>query len=204
VANSDRLDPDRERLSSQAAERLLARAAELDSHQRSTAEVASLRAAAAEAGIHPEAFDAALAEMRARETGVAAPAPPLVYGPSRRRNWIMVGATLALIVGIGLSRLFPSQRAVDRVAPRAAPPASATPALPAGTIEHTFELRCLTASQAVAFLRPVLTGAEQVILPPETRSHILVVRALPDRMAVVRSVLDQHDPRACKIPAAPR
>jgi hypothetical protein len=105
------------------ADRLLARAAELDSRQGSGAEIASLRAAAAEAGIRPEAFDAALAEMRAprdRPIGLAA-----VPHNGRRSRKVVVGLCISIVVLIvGMLLLRVTTRSVpppDVTTPAAAP-----------------------------------------------------------------------------------
>jgi hypothetical protein len=105
------------------ADRLLARAAELDSRQGSGAEIASLRAAAAEAGIRPEAFDAALAEMRAprdRPIGLAA-----VPHNGRRSRKVVVGLCISIVVLIvGMLILRVTTRSVpppDVTTPAAAP-----------------------------------------------------------------------------------
>jgi hypothetical protein len=59
-----------------AAHRLLARAVELDAHRVSQVSVAQLREIAREAGIAPEAFDEALAELRSLTAAAAAPPKP--------------------------------------------------------------------------------------------------------------------------------
>jgi hypothetical protein len=55
-------------ISERAAERILARAAGLDAEQHGNVPVARLREAAAEAGIAPHAFDAALSELAGAPT----------------------------------------------------------------------------------------------------------------------------------------
>lgn len=57
------------RISDEAAHRLLARAIELDQHAAPETPVATLRTAAVEAGISPEAFDRALTEWRSARGG---------------------------------------------------------------------------------------------------------------------------------------
>ena len=105
MAESNASDPDREILSSKVADRLLARAAELDSRQGAGAEIASLRAAAAEAGIRPAAFDAALAEMRApREGPVGLAAVPHGGRRSRRVAIALCISIVVLIIGVLMLR----------------------------------------------------------------------------------------------------
>lgn len=91
--------PDAERLSADAARRLLARASELEAARVTDLSVAELREAAREAGIAPSAFEQALAELRARNPATAG----VPASPRRRlaRLW-----PAALILGALLSILF--------------------------------------------------------------------------------------------------
>ena len=78
------VESDPEVRSQPVAERLLERASELDAALRGgTLAVSDLRSAATEAGISPEAFDAALAELRRAEEVPA----PNVRGQPRARRW---------------------------------------------------------------------------------------------------------------------
>ena len=138
-------------LSNPVAERLLERASELDAALRGgTPAVSELRSAATEAGISPQAFDAALAELRDTEEASApnVTAPP----PARRRTWALAAAVMALIaVGtLGVARRAP----VD--------------AAGAPMIERAFLVRCLSADQAAALIRPVLDlPTNTVVVSPE-------------------------------------
>lgn len=102
-------------LSQTKAREILARAAEIDAESVS---VETLRAAAQEAGISQESFEAAL-----REHATTEPAPPGLI--SRRK--VMVGAFAA--VGIGLAALIASMVVIPNVreAPAASPPPQDTP-----------------------------------------------------------------------------
>lgn len=103
-------DPrDTERLPEDAARRILARASELEAAGSDKVSVAELREAARAAGIAPDAFEQALAELRGRE-------PALVEadrGPVRlrllTRVWpAAVAGVLALaVLGYVVMRLFP-------------------------------------------------------------------------------------------------
>jgi hypothetical protein len=75
-------DRDGEAISEGKAARVLDRAVRLDALRRGTVSVAELREAALEAGISPEAFERALAEVRAGDVGGA-----MVEG-SERPGWM--------------------------------------------------------------------------------------------------------------------
>jgi hypothetical protein len=77
-------------LSSEDADRVLARASELDALRRSAITEEQLRQAALDAGILPEAFDEALAEVRTRN-------PTVQISPPQR-----VGSLLFPILALGL------------------------------------------------------------------------------------------------------
>ena len=82
--------PDSGVLPEAAAERLLARASELDAARRRGAAVSDLRAAAEEAGISPQAFDAALAELNESD---AATRGADAHGPTRAPRVLTIRAT---------------------------------------------------------------------------------------------------------------
>ena len=71
-------------LSEDAAHRLLARAVELDAHRVSQVSIAQLREIAREAGIAPDAFEDALAELRGVTEVAAEPAKPRLFRVLRR------------------------------------------------------------------------------------------------------------------------
>ena len=68
-------DGESTRLSDDTAQRLLARATQLDSARTAGMSIAELRRAATEAGIAPEAFDQALIELHEPEPEIARSRP---------------------------------------------------------------------------------------------------------------------------------
>lgn len=112
------------RLPDDVAQRLLARATELD-ERRGRTSIDQLRRAASEAGISPAAFDTALAELARGELGrspsgrVALPGPrgQWVTSPLRRRLLVAGAVIAAALVALG------GVRAVTQAnEPRAAAP----------------------------------------------------------------------------------
>jgi hypothetical protein len=90
-----------ERLPEGAAQRLLARASELQAERDAELSIADLREAAQAAGIAPSAFERALAELR--ELGITV-APRAVPVPSRRRLaalWPVAAVAALLFEGQG-------------------------------------------------------------------------------------------------------
>ena len=165
-------ESDSEVLSNPVAERVLSRASELDAALRGgTMAVSELRSAAVEAGISPEAFDAALAEVRDAE---AAPAPNVAEPPSTHRwRWMLGIAAVLLTVGtLGVARVTPNAAGVPM-------------------IERTFLLRCLSAGQAARLVRPVLDlPANRVTASPD---GMLIVNATSAQIEKVQSVLDPYE-----------
>jgi hypothetical protein len=97
-----------ERLTDEAARRLLVRASELDAARPPQISVAELRDVAREAGIRPSAFEEALAELRdGAKPAVAEPTP--VPRKRTRAFWIAAAApgwlVGALVVAALLVRL---------------------------------------------------------------------------------------------------
>jgi hypothetical protein len=90
---------DTERLPEEAGRQLLARASELEAKRGAELSVDELRAAAQEAGIAADAFDQALAELRDRDPGAAAPSKTI---STRRRVvaqlWFWLIALIAAAV----------------------------------------------------------------------------------------------------------
>lgn len=103
--------PDAEIVPDALTKRVLARASELDALRRAGATVAELRAAATEAGISPEAFDAALAEMRADQSTQVS---PNVRTRSRSKMLLVVALAAALAAGL----VFATGRSVANVQPK--------------------------------------------------------------------------------------
>ena len=87
------------RLSDDTAERLLARATQLDFARTSGASIAELRQAATEAGISPEAFDQALVELHGSGTA-AAQELPKERRPSVVPIVLLVLLALAALLGM--------------------------------------------------------------------------------------------------------
>ena len=173
---------EREVLPNQLSERLLARAAELDAAQRAGANIAELRAAAAEAGISPAAFDTALDELRAGQQ-----APPVQSSRRRPRiGGLALGLFAVIVVGFF---------AVGRgVAPATIP-----------TIEQSFLLRCLPVGEAAELVRPMLEPKSGLIMASPTRApRVLSVRTTPEQMPAVRALLDRQDGAACQLPGSTR
>jgi hypothetical protein len=179
-----RQPPDREPLPKQAGERLLARAAELDADLRTRDELATLRAAATEAGISSAAFDKALEEMRADAATPAVPA----RAPRPWRRTLALAAVVALLSTYVVGRT---------VVGRAAPAVS--------TVEQAFQLRCITPDQAAALIRPMLQDESSRVLASPTRAPgVLTVRTTPEQMRSVRDRLLREDGAACTVPPANR
>ena len=122
MSNERQVPPDAMRVDHTAAQRLLARAAELDAFPESSS-IAELRQAAREAGISSAAFEAALRELGEEngvsvydETAAQSPAPlleiPAQEGRGKRRMLralaaaaVVVAVVLAVGAGVaGLSR----------------------------------------------------------------------------------------------------
>ncbi len=166
--------PDPEVLSETVRTRLLERASELDAAYRAGGTVAELRAAAVEAGISAPAFDAALAELRdAEQTSLAQVTPQ----PRRRSR---VWAFTAMVVGLfAVGSVGVSRRLV---------PTSAAP-----MVERTLPLRCLSPEQAAELVRPLLHLPENIVY---SRAGVLTIRATPEQIENVRSVLNENENRA--------
>jgi hypothetical protein len=165
-------ESDSEVLSNPVAERVLSRASELDAALRGgTMAVSELRAAAVEAGISSEAFDAALAEVRDAEE---APVPNVsTQPPAHRWRWLLgVAAVLVTVGTLG----------VARVAPDAAGPPM---------VEQTFLLRCLSAGQAARLVRPVLDLPTNAVMA--SPDGVLIVHATSVQIEKVHSVLDPYE-----------
>jgi hypothetical protein len=98
---------DADRLPEEAARRLLERASQLEAARSTELSVAELREAAREAGITPDAFEQALAELRARDSAAAArPAP--TRRPGLARFWPAAVILLFLLTIFFLRLLGPA------------------------------------------------------------------------------------------------
>lgn len=174
-------ESDPEVLSNPVAERVLTRASELDAALRGgTMAVSELRSAAVEAGISPEAFDAALAEVRDADETTA----PNVAKPSSAHRWrwaFGVAATLLTLGTLGVARMV-------------TPGAAGVP-----MIEKTFPLRCLSAGQAARLIRPVLDLPTNVVTA--SADGVLIIHATSAQIEKVRSVLDPYE--GAQAPACP-
>ena len=173
-------DPEREALPTDVADRLLARAAELDSAQRGSTEIARLREAAAEAGMLPSAFDAALAELRAEHQRRPAKA---TARDRRQGTAVLLAVLVAFTAFITTGWAIRSHRT---------------------GVEQAFLLRCLPPGDAAALLRPVVDPATTRLRISSRRApHVLTVRtATKEQMDEVRAQLERQDGAACYVPAA--
>ena len=98
---------DAERLSHEAARRLLERATELEAARGAQVSVAELREAAREAGITPDAFEQALTEFRGADTSSLIASPPA--GRWRlARLWPAALLLAALLSVLFLRLIFPA------------------------------------------------------------------------------------------------
>jgi len=161
------------------AERLLARASELDAN---SATITELRAAAVEAGISAHAFDAALAEVQ-QAKAVETPAPPMV----RRRTVLRLGAAAAAVLAVFLAFamvIVPSRQPVP--APGMTP-FSLTPA-------------CISAEQAASVARPLLDPSGTV----EAHGSSLRIVGTNAQIQHIQSAIEAYErsTAACAVPAS--
>jgi hypothetical protein len=171
-------EPDAEVLSDPVAERLLARASELDAADGAGAPVADLRAAAAEAGISAGAFDAALAELHRAGQGRVSD----VSGRPRRRMWARA-VGVAVLIAAGTFAIM-----------RSRVPTSATAAATTPMVEEAIVLRCLSPGEAAELVRPLLRlRTNTVVYSPTHAPRVLTIRATPAQIQNVRSLLDRRE-----------
>jgi hypothetical protein len=179
-------DPDGEIFADDAAARLLERASELDA-AATGATVTELRSAAAEAGISPSAFDAALAELRRNQQTPRIDAHVPHRGHRRTATLTFAAVIVLAISAIGVSRLVP--RSVTQ---------TATP-----LIEQAFALRCITPEEAIQLVRPLISGGTTTVrYSPAHTPGILVIRATPAQIEMARSKLAPYEGPASQ--ACPR
>jgi hypothetical protein len=181
--------PNLQRLPDHLAQRVLARASEIDA---AGAAVTDLREAAREAGISPAAFEAALAEVN----GIAEPAVPLAkHVPAPRRRRIsagMVGAA-GMLIFLVMAVFIP--RAVSRAVPIASDGAP--------IVEQSILLRCLPPGTAAELIRPLVGGSSTVLTAPANRPGVLTIRASEEQLKSVRALLDKYEGppgSACVVP----
>jgi hypothetical protein len=173
--------PDAELLPKQAAERLLARASELDAARHDSAALTDLRAAAAEAGISAESFDEALAELRAADEAQV-PEVSTVTRPRLGVRTLALGATAAILLLIGV---FMTTRLVS---------------VPT-SVAQTFPVRCLTPGQVAELMRPVLGNTGTFAYNPQVPGTV-TIRGTPEQIASARSLLERNDGAGGSCPAA--
>jgi len=156
---------------------VLQRAVQIDAMRGSR--VADVRAAATEAGISPEAFDQAMAELETETGSTVSPAP------TRGRSLLIVASAFA----IALAGVYFARRAVPVEAP-------------AATVEQSIVLRCLSPQQAAELLRPVL-GETGTVESRGDASQVVTVRGTGEQVERARAMLEERDANACPVPTAP-
>jgi hypothetical protein len=158
--------PDPGAIPATAAERVLARASELDGAWVS---VTDLRAAAREAGISAPAFEAALAEV----TKAGQLRTTNAWRQTRRRwsPWLLTAAGAGLIAAGGWA-----------VSGRALVSADAI-------VDEALAVHCLSAGHAIQLIRSHETLANSVELRIGARSDVVMVRAKPARLKQVKALL---------------
>jgi hypothetical protein len=154
-------------LSEPAAAQLLARASELDAVLEGGTSIATLRAAATEAGISPTAFEAALLEAQA-EHQVEDP----TVTPRRPKTWSMLAGSALLLLGLATIGV---QRS----------------ALPVGMVERPLLVRCLPMQDAAELIRPYLDQSSSVLIPKGSR--VLRIRATPAQLDRIEPALEQAE-----------
>ena len=170
-------DPDREIIRDDAAARLLERASEIDA-AATGATVTELRSAAAEAGIRPSAFDAALAELRRNDA-----APVIDAKKSHRGGLRRLTQALGVAVLLGSSAIVASRLTMRGVEAASAP-----------LTEQAFVLRCITPAAAIELVRPIIgDGLATVRYSPAHTPGILVLRATPEQIEAAITKLGPYE-----------
>ena len=157
-------EPLKDRLSDREAADLIARASHLDALHGASTDLATLRAAATEAGISVLAFEGALHERRAAE---------------KRSRWLRwsLAAVVAGFILVG-SLTFPWRRGAP---------------VPA-TIEEAFVLKCLPAIDAADLIRPLVRDPwSTLVVTPGYSPHLLTVRTTAQQLERIRDLLATHD-----------
>ena len=164
-----RLKPDAELLPEAMTARVLTRASELDALRRAGASIADLRAAATEAGISPQAFDDALAELRNSEGAQVATVAP------RRTRLKAIVAVVALLIGLALYAIA-----------RTVVPTNVT------TVVERLGMRCLTPAQVGELVRPVVDPKTTNISFSDASPGVFTITATAADVAKVKSLLENQ------------
>jgi hypothetical protein len=180
----DRSNP--QRLPDHLAQRVLARASEIDA---AGAAVTDLREAAREAGISQAAFEAALAEVQdvpvRKETPRAAPP----------RRWF----SGAVVGGVGMLLFLIMAVFIPRAVQRAGPASDEV-----AISEQIFRLNCISGNEAGLLVRPVIKSPYgQVTISPQGSPQAMVVRGTAEELRAVKALLEQRDGvpgQACAVP----
>jgi hypothetical protein len=179
VQDRDRIETDPDRLSKSSADRLLRRASELDAARQANSSIAELRAAATEAGISAQAFDAALAELQ-RSQVAHVPAPPPRFG-LRPRRWVVAGSISVVMILGGIAVTLAGATSDMEMGPTS-------------LREELIELRCLTPLGAADLLRTVLNEKwDRVIASGNPDSRTVKVLTTPQQLEKAKALLEKHD-----------
>lgn len=157
------------------ARQLLERAGQIDYESTS---VETLRAAAIEAGISPAAFEAALAEMRAKQPVPIAPRERF----SARRVVLSMAALVMLALGATML-LIPNRASVS------------------ASLSSRVVIRCLPMDRAAEIARSSLGPNSQVTM--ESGSRALNFRGTPDDMERLRAALAEAEKTATSCTNSP-
>ena len=176
------------------AARLLERASELDAVRRNELAIADLRAAALEAGISAEAFEAALAEMQSASPSQPATAVDRPWRRRRRRALTLAAVALIMAGMVGVLR--------ERGG------AVAAEVAPARLVEEAIVLQCLTPGEAATLLRPILRdGSATIRSSPSSAPRVLTIRAPQPSLEQAKKLLADHESSgsaACGLPTDTR
>jgi hypothetical protein len=182
--------PNLQRLPDHLAQRVLARASEIDA---AGAAVTDLREAAREAGISQAAFEAALAEV---QTVNDAAVPIAKHVPAPRPRRFLAGMIGGAVMVFFLVMMVFIPRAVSTVVPIASDGAP--------IVEQSFPLRCISPAQAGELIRPLVGASGTVVLtPPTVPGGVVTVRASEEQLKQVKALLDRYEGApgaACAIP----
>lgn len=183
MRDRDPLNPEARRLPAAEADRLLERASQIDATREVSVPVAQLRAVATEAGISPEAFDAALSELPASAPEGFSAAVERPRTTRRWRAWAVAAAALVALGSIGVSRT---------VAPAASPP----------MVNEAVLVRCLPLAEAADLVRPYLDLPANAVMVRKG-SRVLNVRGTQEQLQQVKAVLDRYELAGSACPARP-